>query len=110
VDARRFVPLPCVVGSLNSLRQGEELVLVKLLLPHNGRAAWVSKHDVTILEQSAELKGSLKALLRSTFIDENDEAYVVEITDGDHPHRMQVPKVWLSRELPEGTDSHLAHP
>jgi hypothetical protein len=89
--------LPCLVGSLNSLRSGRDLLLVKLLVPNNGTAAWVNKGDVTILEQSAAQGGALRALLRSTVVEEDDENYLVEIIDRDHPHRIQVPKAWLSR-------------
>ena len=96
--------LPCLVGSLNSLRNGEDLLLVKLLVPNNGTAAWVSKHDVTILQQPAARGGALRALLRSTIIDEDHEGYLVEIIDRDHPHRVQVPKAWLARQsAPENT-------
>lgn len=98
VDRGRVLELPCVLGSLSSLRGGEGLILVKLLVPNNGTAAWVSKQDVTILAQSAAGGGALRALVKSTVIDEDEKAYVVEIVDRNHPRRIQVPKVWLKRE------------
>lgn len=101
------IELPCLVGSLSSLRGGEDLVLVKLLVPNNGTAAWVNKENVTILKQPA-WGGALRALLRSTFVHQTPEAYIVEIIDRSRPREIQIPKAWLKRELSNYTSGEEA--
>ena len=98
MERGQVLELPCLVGSLSSLRGGEDLVLVKLLVPNNGTAAWVNKRHVTILEQPA-WGGALRAFLRSTLVDESDKSYIVQIIDRSRARQMQIPKSWLQREL-----------
>jgi len=97
MERGQVLELPCVVGSLNSLRGGEDLVLVKILVPNNGTAAWVNKRHVTILEQPA-WGGALRAFLRSTLVDETDKSYIVQIMDRSRPRQIKIPKAWLNRE------------
>lgn len=98
MERGRPIELPCFVGSLNSLRGGEDLVLVELLVPNNGTAAWVNKHHLTIVRQPA-WGDTLRALLRSTFVAEDEEDYTVEIIDRSRARQVQIPKSWLQREL-----------
>lgn len=102
METREDIQLPCLVGSLNSLRSAEDLMLVKLLVPSNGTAAWVSKGEVTILRQSAAEPGALRALLRSKVVGQDSDALTVEITDRSHTRRLQVPRAWLKTQLQEG--------
>lgn len=95
MERRKVVELPCLVGSLNSLGRGDDLLLVKLLVPDNGTAAWVDKGDVTIVRQPASGGGALRALVTSTVIDEDRDTYLVEIVDRNYPRRLRVPKTWL---------------
>ncbi len=98
MERGQVLGLPCLVGSLRSLGGGEDLVLVKLLVPNNGTAAWVNKRDVTIVEQPA-WGGALRALVKSTFIDQTAETYIAEIIDRSRPRQIEIPKAWLKREL-----------
>jgi len=102
MERGQVLELPCLVGSLSSLRGGEDLVLVKLLVPNNGTAAWVNKQDLTIVRQPA-WGGVLRALLRSTFVSQDNKSYTVEIIDRSRPRQIGIPKVWLKRELSKYT-------
>ena len=89
--------LPCFIGSLSALRKGNRLLLVNLLIPPNGIAAWVDKEDVRIIEQSTQ-NDPLKAFLKSNIVSEEEETYYVDIEDRDHPRRIAVPKKWLAKK------------
>lgn len=92
--------IPCYIGSYSALRKGNQLLLVNLLIPHNGIAAWVDKEGVTIVEQSTQT-APLKAFLKSNIVSEDEQAFFVDIVDRDKEERIKVPKDWLKRKTVE---------
>ena len=87
--------IPC---RLPIFRTGEDLIMIKLLIPRCGTVAWVPRRSLTIVEQSATTK-HIRGLVEAKLLDEDSETYFVQIQDRGGVQRLWIPKDWIRKEL-----------